>query len=308
MGANCHLPFCSQSTLCIDKMIEDKFCIVGQGGGVTTAYQAGVVLGLQEKYGFEKLGRVVASSGTAIVYSYLLSGQLEVFGPFWVELLKSRDFISFLRHPTGRGILNIDFLIDEMAKRKYPLDTKRLMKNPVQLEVSVTNAETGEAKFYPKESDLDYFELLRATCAVPYFYGKHVLLDNEYYCDGEIGSLIGLEAIANYKNILIVLTRPPEQLPKLLLVRKLLQWLLIRHETPALQSAIWEVQNRFNELPDILHKLRSERHVVVIAPSMALSMNRIDNRLGALKKVMEQGKMDALASNNVKTFMDNLVV
>src|SRR3989344_144204 len=111
-------------------MIDDTFCIVGQGGGVTTAYQAGVVLGLNEKFDLGKLGRVVASSGTAIVYSYLLSNQIAVFESFWIDLLRSRDFISFLKHPTGRGVLNIDFLIDEMAKKKCPLNTTQLKKSP----------------------------------------------------------------------------------------------------------------------------------------------------------------------------------
>ena len=284
-------------------MIDDTFCIVGQGGGVTTAYQAGVVLGLNEKFDLGKLGRVVASSGTAIVYSYLLSNQIAVFESFWIDLLRSRDFISFLKHPTGRGVLNIDFLIDEMAKKKYPLNTTQLKKSPIQLEVSVTNARTGKAKFFPKNSALDYFELLRATCAVPYFYGKHVLLDGEYYCDGEIGSLIGLEAADDYKNVLIVLTRPPRQLPKFLLARKLLQWLLVRNETPELQSAIWEVQNKFNELPNVLETLRSQRNIAVIYPSIPLPMYRIDNRIEILKKVMEQGRSDAVSSKDTEVLM-----
>ncbi len=50
----------------------NNFCIVAQGGGMTTSYHAGVVAALKQRFGFQRLNRVIASSGAAATYSYLV--------------------------------------------------------------------------------------------------------------------------------------------------------------------------------------------------------------------------------------------
>ena len=80
----------------------NNFCIVAQGGGMTTAYHAGVIKAFKEKFGFEKLNLIVASSGAAATYSYLVSGQENLIEPIWIELVKSGKFVNPWKFPIGK--------------------------------------------------------------------------------------------------------------------------------------------------------------------------------------------------------------
>src|SRR3989338_9596285 len=83
--------------------------IITQGGGMIAAYHAGVVRAIGERFGFGNIKRIVASSGAAAVYAYLVSGQTNLIEPIWYYLLKSGRFVDPWHHKRGRGVINIDF-------------------------------------------------------------------------------------------------------------------------------------------------------------------------------------------------------
>lgn len=280
------------------------FTLIGQGGGMTASYHVGVISGIKEKFGFSGLRRIVSSSASAATYSYLLSGQYDSIVPIWRHLLDSGKFVSLTKFPLGKGVMNINYLVDEVIKEKFPLDLESLRTSPIDLEVGVTSAETGISKYYNKNDSVDFFELLRASCAVPYFSRGKVCFDGDYYYDGTIGSVSGLERVFDDQNLLIVLTRPQKLLRKAILGRKILKWFLIRKETQALQETIWNMVAIYNEVPKVIDELSKERNIVVIQPENNLPMFRIDPRLSRLERTIQQGYLDTINKKELEKFFD----
>lgn len=277
--------------------------IVAAGGGLVTAYHAGVIRALKEQVDLTKIKRIVASSGAAATYSYLVSGQTELVEPIWNYLLESGCFVNPVRHKTLRGVMDIDFLVDEVIKKRFPLDLSALKASPIVFDVGVTDTETGESKFFSKNTVVDFYELIRTSCAVPYFYGKHVELAGRRYCDGTIGDVVGLNQITDAdKNVLIVLTRPDRPIKKFIPVRKMLRWLLIRKEPLALQEKIWNMPKEYNRISQRIKALNNNREVCVIQPRKKLPIWRIDTSVDRLKKTIEQGYQDTINTDSLEEF------
>lgn len=285
--------------------MKEKFCIVAQGGGILTAYHAGVISTLKELNAVDKIDHIIASSGAATIYSYLVSKQEHFIEPIWECLMSSGKFINPLKHPLGKNILNIDFLIDTI-KTKYSLNIKKLKNSPTKLEIGLTNVINGKPVFLSNKSSVDFFELIRATCAVPYFYGKSVCINGNHYYDGTIGSVCGIEQVTGEKNILLVLTRPQKPLRKMAILRKIMSELLISNETEELQQTIWSMVERYNNIPNVINKLSKNKHIVVIQPKNKLPVFRIDNRLDRVKRTIRQGYYDTINSKELKGFLNNL--
>lgn len=267
-----------------------------------TAYHAGVVSALKKKFGYKKLHRIVASSGAAAVYSYLVSGQENLIQPIWEDLVTSGKFVTPWKFPIGKKVMHIDFLIDGMIKGKYSLRLAELKSSRIRLEIGVTNAQTGASVFFSKDDSVDFYEVLRASCAVPYFSEGKVCFNDRCYFDGTIGSVSGLERVIDEDNILIVLVRPPMMLPEMFLLRKILRWLLIRNETKALQEAIWSMPARYEKIPFVIQEMRQKKNIAVIQPTNNLPIFRIDTRFSSLIQTIRRGYEDIMNHRGLEDF------
>jgi predicted patatin/cPLA2 family phospholipase len=280
--------------------------MVAPGGGMPCAYYAGVDRGIEEQFGFSKLERVITTSGQAANLAYRVSGQSHWIGPIWEALVKSKQFVRSLALIGRRGMFDIDFLIDKMIKEYFPHDRDAFMQNPIRFDVGVTNAATGKGRFFPKEEVPNFYELLRASCAVPYFYGKAVQLMGEHWYDGTIGSPTGIEQAENDSNILVILTRPARPIKKLRLARWLLRKLLLRRETLELAEAVCSMPARYNRDLRQIEELKAKKNIVVIRPKTRLPMFRIDTSLERLRATIEQGYRDTIENPELKRFFSNL--
>lgn len=54
----------------------------------------------------------------------------------------------------------------------------------------MTDFDTGVSRYVSAADGLDPFEVLRATAALPVFFGKKVLISGNRYIDGEIGPVL----------------------------------------------------------------------------------------------------------------------
>lgn len=276
--------------------------IVAQGGGMVAAYHAGVIRALYERFGFTKIRRIVASSGAACVYAYLVSGQEDLIEPIWYYLFESGRFVDPWRHKLGRGVIDIDFLVDDAIKRRFPFNLAAFKKSPILFEVGVTETDTGRSVFFAKDEPPDFYELRRASCAIPYFFGKHINLRGRFYCDGTIGNVLGLEQVADDEKVLIILTRPDYPIRKFTIMRKILRWLLLRGESVALQEKIWSMPMEYNLLYQRIASFSQGRKVCVIRPLSRLPIKRIDNSIKRLTATIQQGYLDTIRTAELDYF------
>lgn len=283
------------------------FTVIAQGGGIMTARHAGVIRALDELGVLDRVSDINAISGGAANWVYVASRQIRHITPIWTELMACGKFISFKRWPPLNGIMDIDVLIDEFVKgKKFCLDTEALYRSRVRVNVCATHAYTGRANWFRPYDVPDFYEVLRASCTVPYFSGPPVSINGQPYYDGGISSATGIEHLDVTRKTLVVLTRPRRERGFPMTVRRSSRWLLIRNESPGLQEAIFTSPERrareMQRLNELEMRLGPEQ-LCVLRPESALPAFRIDSRRGAVAATIEQGYRETLESVSLRAFL-----
>lgn len=161
-------------------MSAPKLAIVCAGGGMSCVYCGGALEGLARELGVTQPDFLLAASGGAGSSLYYLTGQFEEMRRIWTVHLASRAFFSYRRFSK---IMDVDYLVDVVIKHTEPLDLDALRRSATRYFIPVKNASTGEGRFISRDDGLDLYEVLRATKALPVFYGKKVPLDGAPYVD-----------------------------------------------------------------------------------------------------------------------------
>jgi predicted patatin/cPLA2 family phospholipase len=161
-----------------------KVALILVGGGMRSSHGAGFLHALGKELKLTSPDTIIASSGNAGNSLYYIAGQYDFIKRIWTELLATPKFISFLRI---WRIMDIDYLIDQVFKKQAPMDIGAVQRSPIEYCIPVTNAQTGTTRYVTKQDTVDLFEVLRAAKAMPFFYGKKVVLPWGQYIDGELG-------------------------------------------------------------------------------------------------------------------------
>lgn len=158
---------------------KKKLVIVMSGGAMNCAYGAGFLSALSS-FNLPKDTAIIAASGNAGNATYFASGQGEVGRDVWVEYLSGDRLINYRR----RKILDIDYLVDEIFKKQFPLDVAQMRNSDIEVIVPAICYETAYIKYFSsRDNNLDWFEVLRAAKALPIVYGKRVNIGGLHYFD-----------------------------------------------------------------------------------------------------------------------------
>lgn len=164
---------------------KKKLALILGGGGMSTSYVVGVLLALKRKYKINP-EIIIAGSGSAGTASYFVSGQFNSgIKNVWLKEILNPRFIS------GKGFfkkIDIDFLIDDIFKKKTKLNTEKIQSSPITLAVPMVNAKTGKLKYFTNHDKVDWFEVLRAGKAIPIFYNKPVKIGRDSYHDSHLSA------------------------------------------------------------------------------------------------------------------------
>ena len=285
-------------------MIMKDVCIIAQGGGIKSAYNAGVIKGLRERFSVNEVKDVVAVSGTAAIFMYFVSKQYDLIEKIWLELLRSKEFIRFKNFFNKRSLVDIDYLVDVFVKERFPFDIASFKNTKTKMYVPVTRVADGEAVYFSNKDDIDYFELIRATCAIPYFYGKSVKIKDDFYIDGTICDVFGLNKALELKpkNLLVILTDSPKKLPEAFLIRKLFDVLLLHNESHIIRKRVWDVPKKYEKERAYLKLLKKSMNLVIIQPKNHLPSLRLDSSLKHLMNTIQQGYDDVINHPELEAF------
>ncbi len=165
-------------------MKGDTLAIVCSGGGMRCAYAAGALVALAQECGIVRPDIVVASSGSASGAVYYVAGQYAALTIIWTKLLSPRRFIFLLR---VWKMMDIDYLVDRVFAQQEPLDLDALQKTATRFYIPARNPATKEVRYFSNGDVADILQVLRAAKAIPFFFGRKVLLQGEYYIDGAVG-------------------------------------------------------------------------------------------------------------------------
>jgi len=181
--------------------------LVVQGGGMRGIYSMAALVPFEELGLRNSFDHIVGSSAGAINAIYLISGQAIDGVTAYSDEISNYHFINPFRI---NKIVNIDFLVDEVVKKKKALKSDVAKSAYSTVHIVLTDYETGKPVIMTnKDSDLDLAEAIRATSAMPILYNEVVNINGRGYVDGGLCEGIPLlRAISlGCTHILVVITR-----------------------------------------------------------------------------------------------------
>jgi predicted patatin/cPLA2 family phospholipase len=226
--------------------------LVVQGGGMRGVYSMAALAALEDEGLNDCFDYIVGSSAGAINGTYYVAGQANEAVRVYVDLLSNKNFVNPLR---VAKMVDIDFMVDTLRGRA-PLNLDRISASSTLLEIVVTNVKNGQPEvFSNRDIDVDLYEVIRATSALPALYNKQVALRGETYVDGGAVDGVPLMRAVDWgcRDIVSVLTRQPgyRRLRKGLAYR-MFGRTLASGQSSAIKDLIGHEDRLFNSAMDLL--------------------------------------------------------
>ena len=187
--------------------------LVVEGGAMRGVVSAGMVSALEALGLVDAFDAVYGSSAGAINAAYFLAGQAAFGTRIYFEDINNRRFIDMRRPLLGRPIVNLSFLIDEVATRRKPLDVARVLASPSPLSVMATDLATCAGVALRDFRDAaGLLNAMRAGATMPVMAGPPVIYNGGRYLDASLTEPIPVPTAEaeGHTHILVLLTRPTE--------------------------------------------------------------------------------------------------
>ena len=195
------------------------------------------------------------------------------------------------------SIFGLDFVFNEIPNNLLPFDMDTYQRYSGKILVGVTNAQTGQTEYLDGKDLDENCTILRATCAIPYFFPCIKYKGNEYYAGGICDPIPIRKAIAdgNEKH-LIVLTRPASY-KKTLSKNNILAAKNISKKYPNLKEPLLTRHIAYNETVRFCEDLERQGKALILRPSEEGALKSFEKDINKLKAGYNLG---------YKTATDNL--
>lgn len=191
-------------------MKNNKYsALIVQGGGQRGAFAAGVLdCFIQQQYDPFKL--YIGTSAGALNLCTFITKQDGAGLDFILNLTTSDKFFDLSKLIRNKEGMNLDWAFSHMQSSDMPIDLKRGLAHLGEHREAlacVTNADNLQQSYYPIFTE-NWFEVLKATCAIPLLYNNEVSFDNQQWVDGSVADTIPVqEAVRReHKNIIVITT------------------------------------------------------------------------------------------------------
>jgi predicted patatin/cPLA2 family phospholipase len=178
---------------------------------------AGMVWALEDLGLADVFDAVYGSSAGAINAAYLLGGRAGLGTTIYYEDINTARFISLPRALWGRPIVNLGFLLDDVARTRKRLPVDRVLSSPAPLTVLATDVETQQASALTTfADDRDLFGALGAGATMPVVAGAPRLFRGRRYVDASLSEPIPVVTAERdgHTHVLALLTRPATMGPR----------------------------------------------------------------------------------------------
>lgn len=156
--------------------------LIAEGGAMRGVVSGGACVGLEDLGLTGVFDVAYGASAGALNLAYFVMGDAGRASRIYTEHANRPEFVNPLRL---RKILDLDFLFDSVIRPLYPIAKERLAASATELRVSVTERRSGRnALLSARHPDIDPYDLLKASAAVPFYYGRTVPMLGEEWLDG----------------------------------------------------------------------------------------------------------------------------
>jgi predicted patatin/cPLA2 family phospholipase len=206
--------------------------LVLEGGGMRAGFVAGAVMALMDK-GLNRFDRGFAVSASVPTLTYFAAGQRKDIDRIWRGELTTSKLVSYKNIPVApfslsveRPILDIDYLVYEVLKSRFPLDLERLHASEMECYFAATQVQGALLRFLTPGM-YDIYEIFRACMALPGCYPGVVCMGDDEFLDGGVIHPLPLEdrLLQGAEKIVVILSKPLDKKDvPLSLWRKVLFW------------------------------------------------------------------------------------
>lgn len=263
-----------------------KIGLVLEGGGMRSVFTAGVCDALLD-YGvaFPYVIGTSAGATSGCIYLAKQRGRSHFIN---IDLHRVRPYIGLRSVLRGKGVIDMDFIFNEVPRDYYPFDFKTYSESASRMVMVSTSAITGKAVYSEEKVDFDRFvDACRSSCTLPLMCPTwHI--DGEPMVDGGVGDAIPFaKALADGCERVVVVSTKDAQFRKS--ERPMLvPWPLYR-QYPELLKALAVYGKRYNEQVDELSALEREGRAIVVRPRELFGVTRTTQDTERLEALYAEG-------------------
>jgi predicted patatin/cPLA2 family phospholipase len=276
-------------------LILDNIGLVLEGGGMRGLYTCGVLeCFMKNNLYFKYVIGVSAGACNAVSYISKQPGRNE---KVIINYVKDWRYMSLRNLIKSKSYFGMDFIFDEIPNKHVSFDYEAFRNSPCNFLVGATDCETGKPIYLKKGEIGEKFQALRASASLPMLspivnYKGYKLLDG-----GISDSIPITKSIqdGNSKNI-IVLTRNKGYRKKPGKFTGLIKFAYKKY--PHLIETMLNRYNVYNQTLDYIEQLEKAGKALIIRPSKALDVGRLEKDPKKLYSLLQNGYVDTETTYN----------
>ncbi|SEO63890.1 Predicted phospholipase, patatin/cPLA2 family [Amphibacillus marinus] len=263
-----------------------NYGLVLEGGGMRGLYTAGVLDYFTEKnlYFNYNIG-VSAGALNAVNYLARQAGRSRDVNVTFAGDARYMNYRNLLK---GKGMLNMDFLFNEVANELIPFDFEAFNAAQERLIIATTDCVTGEAVYFENDKSVDVLLAARASSSLP-LVGVPVELAGYTLLDGGIVDPIPIRKSVQDGNEkhLIVLTRPKGYRKKMFRAKMTSRLMYPKYKK--LIQALEQRHHVYNETLNYIEHLEAAGAAYVIRPELTEQVKRTERNPSKIAFIHQAG-------------------
>ena len=149
-----------------------------------SSYSAGAMNALVKEHNITGPFLLICGSGSVGTGAYYLAKQYKAIQDIWTKLASSKKLLDKRRF---WKMLDVDYLVDDIIKKKVPLNKKEFYKSKTKYLMALLNKNTGKVDYLDNQSSksVSITEKIRAALEMPIAFKMNpgVIIKGVTYCD-----------------------------------------------------------------------------------------------------------------------------
>ncbi len=267
--------------------------LIDVGGGTRGVFGAGVYdYCIDNDIHFDYIAGVSAGSGNAVTF---LANQRGRNLRSYDEYAFRKEYMSFSQLLKTGSYINLDYIYGTLCNSdgEDPLDYEAFAADRTDFDVVVTNALTGKAEYFPKESiKKDHYDCIKASCCVPVVCRPYRLSGVPYYDGGMSDPIPYRRAFEKgCDKIVVILTRPKDMFRDPAKDKTASR--LLRRKYPRASAAVARRAEVYNRQLRAVLLLEKEGKALILAPDDISGLKTLTKDHEILRAMYKKGYEEA---------------